>query len=233
MRRSAAKHRAPRLSVRRGEARRCWFWNRRAGSTAGSKARRKGIGTAELIVTGRAAHAGLNPQDGVNAVHELALQIARLMRLNQPSRGITVNPTVCEGGTRTNVIPASARVMIDLRAERAIDMRAIERRLRALRPILRGTKIEVHGGFSRPPLERRTSAALFAHAQRLARALKLPLGEAFVGGGSDGNFTAALGVPTLDGLGAVGEGAHSKNENVVVRALPERAALVAALLATL
>jgi glutamate carboxypeptidase len=197
------------------------------------KTRRKGIGTAELIVTGRAAHAGLNPQDGVNAVHELALQIARLMRLNQPNRGITVNPTVCKGGTRTNVIPASARVMIDLRAERAIDMRTIERRLRALRPILRGAKIEVHGGFSRPPLERRASAALFAHAQRLARALKLPLGEAFVGGGSDGNFTAALGVPTLDGLGAVGEGAHSKNENVVVRALPERAALVAALLATL
>jgi glutamate carboxypeptidase len=197
------------------------------------KTERKGVGTAELMVTGRAAHAGINPEQGVNAVHELALQITRLSRLNDSRRGITVNPTVVEGGTRSNVIPASARAILDLRARRSADMPAVERKLHALQPILPGARIEVRGGFSRPPLERRASAALFAHARELARALRLSLEEASTGGGSDGSFTAALGVPTLDGLGAVGEGAHGANENVLVKALPERAALVASLLATL
>jgi glutamate carboxypeptidase len=112
-------------------------------------------------------------------------------------------------------------------------MRGLERRFRALRPILRGAKLEIRGGFNRPPMERRTSTGPYARAKALAKEMGLNLGEATVGGGSDGNFTAALGVPTLDGLGAVGEGAHSPNENVVIRALPERAALVAGLLATL
>jgi glutamate carboxypeptidase len=197
------------------------------------KTQRKGVGTAELIVTGRAAHAGLNPEAGVNAVHELALQVARIAGLNQPRRGITVSPTVVVGGTRSNVIPAAARLVVDLRAERQADMREAERRLKRLRPILPGAQIEVRGGFSRPPLERRASAGLFACAQGSARRLGLKLGEASAGGGSDGNFTAALGVPTLDGLGAVGESPHSPQENVVVEALPERAALLACLLATL
>jgi glutamate carboxypeptidase len=131
------------------------------------------------------------------------------------------------------VIPAAARLVLDLRAESLAEMRKLERRLKALRPILPGARIELRGGFSRPPLERSASAALFARARESARALGFSLGEISAGGGSDGNFTAALGVPTLDGLGAVGEGPHSLNENAVVRALPERAALLALLLATL
>ena len=138
-----------------------------------------------------------------------------------------------EGGTRTNVIPEKARVLVDVRAARAGDMRALERKFRALRPILRGAKLQIRGGFNRPPMERKTSAALYAKARALAKEMGVTLGEAYVGGGSDGNFTAALGVPTLDGLGAVGDGAHGQHENILIRALPERAALLAGLLATI
>ena len=197
------------------------------------KTRRKATGTAEVVITGRAAHAGLDPGAGVNALHELALQLARLMQLNDSRRGITVNPTIAQGGTRSNVIPAEARLTLDLRAETLADMRRIERNLKSLRPILPGARVKTEGGFSRPPLERRASAALFSHASKLADQLGFSLGECLAGGGSDGNFTAALGVPTLDGLGAVGEGPHSPDEQVIVSALPERAALLAALLATL
>jgi len=204
-----------------------------SGQDGRVKTARKGVGEFELIATGRAAHAGLNPQEGVNAIQELALQIARVSQWNQPRRGITVNAGVIEGGTRTNVIPARARAMIDVRARNARDMRALEHKFHALRPILPGAKIEVRGGFNRPPMERKASAALYTKARGVARELGIDLGEDFVGGGSDGNFTAALGVPTLDGLGAVGEGAHSPSENIVLRALPERAALLAALLSVL
>ena len=197
------------------------------------KTGRKGVGEIEIVATGRAAHAGLNPKDGINAIEEIALQIARISRWNQPGRGITVNAGVIEGGTRTNVIPDRARVLVDVRAARAGDMRALERKFRALRPILRGAKLQIRGGFNRPPMERKNSAGLYVKARSLAREMGVTLGEAYVGGGSDGNFTAALGVPTLDGLGAVGEGAHSPDENILIRALPERAALVAGLLATI
>ena len=197
------------------------------------KTGRKGVGEIEIVATGRAAHAGLNPKDGINAIEEIALQIARISRWNQPGRWITVNAGVIEGGTRTNVIPDRARVLVDVRAARAGDMRALERKFRALRPILRGAKLQIRGGFNRPPMERKNSAGLYVKARSLAREMGVTLGEAYVGGGSDGNFTAALGVPTLDGLGAVGEGAHSSNENILVRALPERAALVGGLLATI
>jgi glutamate carboxypeptidase len=197
------------------------------------KTGRKGVGEIEIVATGRAAHAGLNPKDGINAIEEIALQIAHLSRWNQPSRGITVNAGVIEGGTRTNVIPDRARVVVDLRAAHAGDMRALERKFRGLRPILRGAKLQIRGGFNRPPMERKSSAALYTKARALAKEMGVTLGEAYVGGGSDGNFTAALGVPTLDGLGAVGEGAHSPGENIVIRTLPERAALVASLLATI
>jgi glutamate carboxypeptidase len=197
------------------------------------KTGRKGVGEIEILATGRAAHAGLNPEDGVNAIEEIALQIARISRWNQPSRGITVNAGVIQGGTRTNVIPDRARVAVDVRAARASDMRALERKFRALRPILRGAKLQIRGGFNRPPMERKSSAVLYAKARALAKEMGVTLCEAYVGGGSDGNFTAALGVPTLDGLGAVGEGAHSPSENIVIRALPERSALVAGLLASI
>ena len=197
------------------------------------KTQRKAIGTAELMITGRAAHAGLDPSAGVNAVREMALQTEWLMQMNDTRRGITVNPTLAQGGTRSNVIPAEARLTVDLRAETIADMRRVERKLRSLRPILPGARVSVNGGFSRPPLEKRASAALFLQARVLAKELGFSIGECVVGGGSDGNFTAALGVPTLDGLGAVGDGAHSTEEHVIVSALPERAALLAALLATI
>jgi glutamate carboxypeptidase len=195
------------------------------------KTGRKGIGEIEIVSKGRAAHAGLNPEDGVNAIEEIALQVARISRWNRPGRGITISAGIIEGGTRTNVIPEQARVVVDVRAARAEDMRALERKFRALRPVLRGAKLEIRGGFNRPPMERKTSASLYAKARALSKEMGLMLGEASVGGGSDGNFTAALGIPTLDGLGAIGEGAHSASENILVRALPERAALLAGLLA--
>jgi len=175
-----------------------------AGLDGRVKTGRKGVGEIELIATGRAAHAGLNPQDGVNAIEEMALQISRMARWNQPRRGISVNAGVIEGGTRSNVIADRARALVDLRALRARDMRMLERKFRSLRPILRGAKLAVRGGFNRPPMDPRMSTALYNTARALARDMGVTLGEAFVGGGSDGNFTAALGVPTLDGLGAVG-----------------------------
>ncbi len=196
------------------------------------KTARKGVGEIELRVTGRPAHAGVNPQDGVNAVHELALQIARIAQLNNPRRGISVNADVVEGGTRSNVIAERARALVDVRATRASDMRRMEAKFRRLRPILRGARLEVRGGFNRPPMERSGSASLFRQAQELALEMGFKLQESFTGGGSDGNFTAALGVPTLDGMGGVGEGAHSTGECVLIRALPQRAALLAAMLTT-
>jgi glutamate carboxypeptidase len=204
------------------------------GSDGRLKTARKGVGHAELIVTGRAAHAGVNPQNGVNAVHELALQIVRLMKLNDPGSGVTVQATVVAGGTVSNVVPDQARAEVDIRITRKSDARVIERKLRALRPILKGARLGVRGGVNRPPLERTAAIeAFFRRAQSLMSDLGLSLGEASTGGGSDGNFTGAIGVPTLDGLGAVGDGAHTPHEHVVIRRLPERAALLAGLLTSL
>ncbi len=198
------------------------------------KTARKGVGGAEIIVTGRSAHAGIEPEKGVNAVHELALQIGRLMRTNDPARGITVQTTVITGGTVSNVVPDSARAEVDIRISRMADAAGIERKIHALRPILKGAKVEVRGGINRPPLERTAAVQkLFAHARGLAAAMGSKLEEASTGGGSDGNLTAALGIPTLDGLGAVGDGAHTPHEHVVIRGLPARAALIAGLLASL
>src|SRR5712692_9359933 len=196
------------------------------------KTARKGVGEAELIVHGRASHAGLAPQEGINAIHELARQLARIEKWNDLRGGVTINAGIIEGGKRTNVIPELARVVLDLRALRVPDMRRLERRLHALRPLQRGARLEITGGFDRPPLERKMSTALFARANSLAKQMNLSLGECTVGGGSDGNFTAALSIPTLDGLGAVGDGAHSSHEHVFIDTMPERAALLAALLAT-
>jgi glutamate carboxypeptidase len=196
------------------------------------KTARKGVGEAELIVHGRASHAGLAPQEGINAIHELARQLARIEKWSDLRRGVAVNAGIIEGGTRANVIPASARVVLDLRALRVSDMRSLEERLHELRPIQSGARLEITGGFDRPPLESKMSAALFERARMLAQQIGLTVGECTVGGGSDGNFTAALGVPTLDGLGAVGDGAHSALEHILINALPVRASLLAALLAT-
>jgi glutamate carboxypeptidase len=195
------------------------------------KTARKGVGEAALNVHGRTSHAGLAPQEGINAIHELAAQLTRIQGWNDLRRGVTINAGIVEGGTRTNVIPERARAVLDLRALRVSDMRNLERKLHALRAIHRGARLEVTGGFDRPPLERKMSATLFARAKSLAAQMGLALGECTVGGGSDGNFTAALGVPTLDGLGAVGDGAHSSHEHIVINTIPARAALLASLLA--
>ena len=194
------------------------------------KTARKGVGEAELTVHGRASHAGLAPQEGINAVYELAEQLTRIRQWNDPRRGVTINADVVEGGTRVNVIAERACALLDLRALRDADMRRLERRLRSLRPILPGARLEVRGGFNRAPLERKKSSALFAKAKELAAQMGLSLGEATAGGGSDGNLTAAVGAPTLDGLGAVGDGAHSAHEHIFLHAMPARAALLAALL---
>ena len=196
------------------------------------KTSRKGVGEAHLIVHGRASHAGLAPEKGVNAIHELAAQISRIEKFNDYRRGITINADIIDGGSRANVIADRATATLDLRAWKLSDMRILERKLHSLKPVHRGAKLELHGGFDRPPFERRHSAALFARAKSLAAQMGISLGEAAAGGGSDGNFTAALGIPTLDGLGAVGDGAHSTHEHVVLKTMPERAALLAALLAT-
>jgi glutamate carboxypeptidase len=196
------------------------------------KTARKGVGEAQIVVHGRASHAGLAPEEGVNAIHELAAQIARMEKWNDLRRGLSINADIIEGGSRTNVIAEYAKATLDLRAWRLTDMRRLEKRLYSLKPIHRGAKLEMRGGFDRPPLERKFSAALFARAKSLAAQMEIPLGEAAAGGGSDGNLTAALGIPTLDGLGAVGDGAHSSHEHIVCKTMPERAALLATLLAT-
>src|SRR5215469_9720423 len=198
------------------------------------KTTRKGVGTVEIIVTGRSAHAGIDPEKGVNAVHELALQIAQLMKMNDRRRGIAVQATVIGGGTVSNVVPERARAEVDVRFSRLADSAALERKLHSIQPILSGARVETRGGLSRPPLERTTAVGeLFGRAKGLMHEMGLPLREAATGGASDGNITAALGVPTLDGLGAVGDGAHSPREYLVIRAMPERAALLAGLLAAL
>jgi len=194
------------------------------------KTARKGVGEAELIVHGRASHAGLAPEKGINAVYELAAQLTRIREWNDPRKGVSVNADMVEGGTRVNVIAERARAVLDLRALRVADMSRIEKQLRALRPTLPGARLEVRGGFNRAPLERKLSAALFAKAKSLASQMGLALGESTAGGGSDGNLTAALGVPTLDGLGAVGDGAHSAHEFIFIKTMPARAAVLAALL---
>ena len=194
------------------------------------KTARKGVGEAEIVVHGRASHAGLAPEKGVNAIHELALQIAQAEKWNDLRRGVSVNVGLVSGGTRPNVIPDHAKAVLDLRSLRIADMRRIEKQLRGLRPILRGAKLTVRGGFNRAPLEHKISAELFHRASTLAKSMGLTIGEATAGGGSDGNLTGALGIPTLDGLGAVGDGAHSAGEYVLARTMPERAALLAALL---
>ncbi len=204
------------------------------GAHGALKTARKGVGEFAIRVRGRAAHAGLEPHKGVNAIVELSRQILRLDRFADPRKGITLSAGLIRGGNRVNVIPDEATAIVDARIRRAQDQRALERKLRSLRPFDRRAAVEVTGGFNRPPLERTAAvAALFEHARRLGRPLGLSLRETSVGGGSDGNFTAALGVPTLDGLGAVGDGAHAVTEHVLVDELPRRAALLAHLIGSL
>ena len=198
------------------------------------KTARKGAGEFRLRVGGISAHAGIEPEKGASAIHEIARQILALERLRDADRGVSVNVGVVEGGSRPNVVAEEATATVDIRVSTNADRERVEASMRALEPELDGTTVEVSGGFSRSPLERTAGVIrLYELARELAADLGRDLGEGSTGGGSDGNLTAALGVPTLDGLGPVGASAHALNEHVVMDELPWRAALVAGLLGRL
>jgi glutamate carboxypeptidase len=195
------------------------------------KTARKGVGRFRITVQGRAAHAGVEPEKGINAVVELAHQVLALGALADPALGTTVNVGVIQGGTTPNVVPAEATAAIDVRASTLAEAERISRAILGLLPVLAGARLELSGGFNRPPMERTPQvAALYERARVLGKSLGLDLGEGSTGGGSDGNFTAALGLPTLDGLGASGAGAHADHEHIVIEPLPRHAALLALLL---
>lgn len=198
------------------------------------KTSRKGVGHFELTARGVSAHAGLDPGKGVSAIRELARHIIAIDDLQEPARGVTLTVGVIDGGTRANVVPDLARAVIDARANTRADADRIERQMKALAPLTPGATVEVTGGFDRPPLERTAAVVqLFEMAQSAAAEIGVALSEGSAGGGSDGNFTAALGVPTLDGFGAIGDGAHALHEQVEIEALMPRAAVIAGLLARL
>jgi glutamate carboxypeptidase len=201
------------------------------GRSGAVKTARKGVGEYLVKVTGKAAHAGLDFEKGVNAILELARQIEEVSGFTELKKGLTVNVGVVSGGSRTNVVPAEAAAQVDVRIARLKDAAGIDKKMRRLRPFNRKCKVEVTGGVNRPPMERTAGvAALYAQASTIARELGWKLEEAAVGGGSDGNFTAGLGIPTLDGLGGVGDGAHATHEHILISELPRRAVLIAGLI---
>ena len=204
-----------------------------AGHGGALKTARKGVGSFSIRVSGVASHAGLDFEKGHNAILELSHQIQAVAAMTNLERGITLNPGVIRGGTRTNVVPPEAEAEFDLRIASKVDGDVMMRKVRALRAVNKKCKLHVEGGVNRPPLERSPQVvALFRQAQRVAGQLGFSLSEVAVGGGSDGNFTAGMGIPTLDGLGAVGDGAHSPRESVVAAEMPRRAALLAGLMAS-
>ncbi len=203
------------------------------GPRGAVKTARKGIGEYVLKVTGKAAHSGLDFEKGQSAILELAKQVIAISKLVDLKRGLTLNVGTVQGGTRVNVIPAEASAVLDVRVARKQDAADIDRKLRSLKPFNRKCKLEISGGMNRPPMERTANAAaLYAKAAEIAKQLGWKLDEAAVGGGSDGNFTAALGIPTLDGLGGVGEGAHAAHESILISDIPRRTALLAELIET-
>jgi glutamate carboxypeptidase len=198
------------------------------------KLERKGTSNYVLVFSGRASHAGLEPEKGINAGMALALTLPQVAALADASAGTTVVPTVISAGTTSNTVPAEARVDIDVRARTAAELDRVDEQIRALaeNPQVEGSTTTVLGGINRPPFEPEQSAALFARATSLAAELGLPAPEGVsVGGASDGNFTAGDGIPTLDGLGAVGDGAHAEHEHAVIAEIAPRTALLAALIA--
>jgi glutamate carboxypeptidase len=198
------------------------------------KTARKGVGDYTVMVKGRASHAGVDFEAGASAIVELARQIERIAAFTQLKRGITVNPGIVSGGTRTNVVAAEARAEVDIRVVKLKDADALDKKFRSLRPFDERCSIHLEGGLNRPPMERSAGIrSLFKTASRLAREIGVELEESLTGGGSDGNFTAALGVPTLDGLGGVGEGAHAVNESILVDRIADRTALLAGLVEAL
>lgn len=198
------------------------------------KTARKGVGDYTVTVRGRPAHAGVDFASGASAILEMGRQLERMAGFTRLDRGITVSPGVIRGGTRSNVIPAECTAEVDVRIPRAADAAYLARRFASLKPFDKRCSVEVTGGVNRPPMERSAGIQkLFARAKNLASDLGVTLEESATGGGSDGNFTAALGVPTLDGLGAVGEGAHAPNESLLINRIADRTALLAKLIAAL
>jgi glutamate carboxypeptidase len=195
------------------------------------KTARKGTGDYFVRIQGRAAHAGVEPQKGISAAQELAQQILALHALNDYSVGTTVNVGVARAGTRSNVVAAEAEAHVDIRVQTLAEADRIDAAIRGLKPRLDGAVLSIEGGLNRPPMERTPAMVqLFEAARTIAATMDVDLQEGSTGGGSDGNFTAALGIPTLDGLGAEGEGAHAAHEHVLTESFPRRAALLAGLL---
>ncbi len=195
------------------------------------KTARKGVGRFTLKTIGKATHAGINPGDGINSIEEIAHQVLRLQSMNAPERGTTVTVGVIKGGTRSNVVPAESAIEIDARITSMDEAERIATEIRSLSPVLPGSQLEVRGAINRPPMERtKHTAELFELAQRVADELGHPLEEGSTGGASDGNFTAALGIPTLDGLGPIGLGPHQVDEHIRIDSLPWRTALIAGLI---
>jgi len=202
-----------------------------AGPRGAVKTARKGVGEYILNVEGMAAHAGLDPGKGHSAIVELARQITAVSKMNDLRRGLSVNPGVIRGGTRTNVIAAEATVEIDVRIKNAKQAATLDRRFRALKPFDKHCKLIIEGGVNRLPMERTKGVVgLYRKAQAIAKHIDWKLEEAAVGGGSDGNFTAGIGIPTLDGMGIVGGGAHAVHEHIVISELPRRALLLAGMI---
>jgi glutamate carboxypeptidase len=196
-----------------------------------AKTARKGIGVWNLKVRGIASHAGVDFERGASAVVELSRQIETIAGFTDLARGVTVNPGVISGGTRSNVVAAEASAAIDIRVPRLVDARILGRKFRALRAFDKRCSLECTGGLTRPPMERsKGGVALFQCARKLAADLGVNLEESSTGGGSDGNFTAALGIPTLDGMGAVGEGAHASHESILLDRIADRVALLTKLI---
>ncbi|MEZ4712553.1 MAG: M20 family metallopeptidase [Caldilineaceae bacterium] len=194
------------------------------------KIARKGGGHFELHVTGKAAHAGVEPEKGISAIQELAHQILALHSLTDMEKGTTVNVGVVNAGTRSNVVAAEAHAIIDVRAWTQAEADRLANAIRSLQPVTPGAKLEITGGWNRPPLEREATEEIFGRAREIGAHLGLSLQGDGTGGGSDGNFTGALGIPTLDGLGVPGHGAHADHEHIETDKIHTSAALLVALL---
>ena len=200
-------------------------------ATGQIKTFRKGVGDFTVVAHGRAAHAGGDHQKGINAIEELAYHIPALQKLTDYATGTTINVGVIKGGSASNVVPERAEMEVDFRISQMAEIDRVVTAIQGLQPVLNGARLEISGGLNRPPMEHNaTMVKTFEQARRLAASIGLTLEEGSTGGGSDGNFTAGLGIPTLDGMGAVGDGAHATHEHVVIASLAERAALLATIL---